>query len=142
MNSELAYRTKLAEGFLDEARQDVAGGRWRACVSSSQLAAENSAKAALATLGPVGRTHNPATLLYAAVREGRFEARLVRTVEGLAECASQMGTDVHVGSDYGDDATWRTPWEILTEADARDSLSTAETAVAALRKLIAGAEPP
>lgn len=142
MNPEMAYRTRLAEGFLAEARQDMADRRWRACVSSSQLAVENSAKAALAMLGPVGKTHNPAAMLYAAVREGRFDGRLVQIVDELAECASRMGSDVHAESDYGDDATWRTPWEILTEADAQESMRIAEKAVASLHTLAAMTQNP
>lgn len=62
-SEEGRYRLRLAEGFLDEAREDKSLGRWRACVSGSQLAVENAAKAVLALLGPVGRTHNPAPLL-------------------------------------------------------------------------------
>lgn len=66
------YRVRLAEGFLDEARQDIQLGRWRSCVDNSQLAAENSGKAPLALLGPVGRTHAPAALLRRAMTAGRF----------------------------------------------------------------------
>lgn len=40
------YRLRLADGFLEEARQDFTLQRWRSCASDSQLAAENAAKAA------------------------------------------------------------------------------------------------
>lgn len=59
VTNEVRYRQRLAEGFLGEARQDVELRRWRSCIDNSQLAVENAAKAALALLGPVGRTHNP-----------------------------------------------------------------------------------
>ena len=54
------YRVKVAAGFLGEARQDVTLARWRSAVDNAPLAVENAAKAVLALLGPVGRTHNPA----------------------------------------------------------------------------------
>lgn len=56
-NRSAEYRLKLAQGFLNEARQDVGLGRWRSAVDNAQLAVENAAKAVLALLGPVGRTH-------------------------------------------------------------------------------------
>lgn len=51
---QVRYRLRLAEGFLEEARQDISSQRWRSCVDNSQLAVENAAKALLAMLGPVG----------------------------------------------------------------------------------------
>ena len=56
---EVSYRLRLVLGFLEEAQQDFNLGRWRSCVDNSQLVTENAAKAMLALLGPVGRTHNP-----------------------------------------------------------------------------------
>lgn len=63
-HSDAHYRLKVAQGFLDEARQDVSLARWRAAMDNAQLAVENAAKAVLALLGPVGRTHNPAVPLH------------------------------------------------------------------------------
>jgi HEPN domain len=66
MNShdQAHYRLRLAEGFFDEAREDMHSQRWRSCVSNGQLAAENAAKAVLGLLGPIGRTHNPSVFLW------------------------------------------------------------------------------
>ena len=47
-DEDAAYRLRMAQGFLDEARQDVELGRWQSAVDNSQLAVENAAKAALA----------------------------------------------------------------------------------------------
>jgi HEPN domain-containing protein len=49
-NRNAEYRLKLAQGFLNEARQDVGLGRWRSAVDNAQLAVENAAKAVLALL--------------------------------------------------------------------------------------------
>jgi HEPN domain-containing protein len=52
---EAIYRLRLAEGFLEEARQDVVLQRWRSALDNSQLAVEHAVKSVLALLGPVVR---------------------------------------------------------------------------------------
>lgn len=132
MNAEVNYRKRLAEGFLEEARQDMGLKRWRACVSNSQLAAENSAKALLAMLGPVGKTHQPTVLLRKALDEGRFADAVRLAVDAVAGAAETLGSDVHIESDYGDDARWLTPWEIFGSEEASLALEQAEQAVESL----------
>ncbi len=106
VTEEAPYRFRLATGFLGEARQDRTLQRWRSCVDNSQLAAENAAKAALALIGPVGATHEPGTLLRRAVQENRFPEHVRAQVQRVAECAEQLGRDVHVETDYGNPDTW------------------------------------
>ena len=48
-NGEPEYRRRLAKEFLDDAEKRLATGDFRGCVQSSQLAAENAAKAVIAT---------------------------------------------------------------------------------------------
>jgi HEPN domain-containing protein len=123
---ETRYRLRLAEGFLQEARQDITSGRWRSCVDNAQLTVENSAKAVLALFGPVGRTHTPGLLLRNALAEGRLAGIPQAQIERLAASAEILGPDVHVQSDYGDEGGWRTPWELFDEPDARQALTFAE----------------
>jgi HEPN domain-containing protein len=108
---ESSYRLRLVLGFLEEARQDFDLGRWRSCVDNSQLATENAAKAVLALLGPVGRTHNPFVLLREASAEGEFPEGISPQLELVAVCAELLGPGIHVQSDYSDEAGGRTPWE-------------------------------
>jgi len=77
------YRLRVAEGFLNEARQDMSLRRWRSVMDNAQLAVENAAKAVLALLGPVGRTHNPAPLLRQALRDGRLAISLLDADSGV-----------------------------------------------------------
>lgn len=133
---EVEYRLNLAEGFILEAREDMAGNRWRACVSNSQLAVENAAKAALALLGPVGRTHNPAPLLVTALAEQRFPPGIQELVRQLAEYASELGPDIHIKSDYGDESQWQTPWQLFGQSDARRALDIAEKAIMLAKQLL------
>ena len=133
---EANYRYRLAKGFLDEARQDQELERWRSCVDNSQLAVENAAKAVLALLGPLGRTHDPAALLRLACATDRFAGGDQESINQLAECAELMGRDIHIKSDYGDEAGWQTPWELFDAADARDALTIAEDAFALAKKIL------
>lgn len=127
MSKDAEYRLRVAQGFLEESRQDVTLTRWRSAVDNAQLATENAAKAVLAVVGPVGRTHQPATLLRQELRE--FPTAHQNRVERLAQCAEMLGFDVHVQTDYGDEMEGLTPWELFDENDARNALAIAEEAV-------------
>jgi HEPN domain-containing protein len=135
-SAESLYRLRLAEGFLDEARQDLALARWRSCVDNSQLAVENAAKAILALVGPVGRTHRPGPLLRGALSRGGFGADQQTLALRVAELAELLGPDTHIESDYGDEANWRTPWELFDADDARAAHAMAEEAVRAAAALL------
>lgn len=130
------YRLKLSRGFLIEARQDIALRRWRSCVDNSQLVVENAAKSTLALLGPVGRTHKVADLLRQHLSS--FPPSALSQTSRLIELAEQMGWDVHVSSDYGNEADRRTPWEIFDETSARRALTLAEEALVVAEQLTAG----
>jgi HEPN domain-containing protein len=112
-------------------------GRWRSCVDNSQLVRENAAKAVLALLGPVGRTHNPSLLLREALAEGKFPGEISPRVERPAECAELLGPDIHVQSDYGDEAGGRTPWELFDQDSAGQTIDLAEEAAKLARQLFA-----
>lgn len=134
--SEAEYRLRLAEGFLAEARQDVSLSRWRAAVDNSQLCVENAAKALLARLGPVGRTHNPAAMLRQILEEGRFPSNHRQSVEAVVERAELLGPDIHIQTDYGDESAGLTPWELFSEEDARRALQIAEEVYALVDQLL------
>lgn len=135
---EALYRLRLAQGFLEEAQQDMALGRWRAAVDNSQLCVENAAKAVLALLGPLGRTHNPAAQLRQALQEKRFSEGEHSLVKALTEHAEMLGPDIHVQTDYGDEAGGFTPWELFHEEDARQALQMAEEAFSLADRLVHG----
>ncbi|MDE3088924.1 MAG: HEPN domain-containing protein [Chloroflexota bacterium] len=130
------YRLNLAEGFRLEAHEDIQLKRWRSCVDNSQLAVENAAKVALALLGPVGRTHDPAKLIRKLLDANRFPTEIRSRVDRLAECAEVLGPQIHIQSDYGDDERMKTPWQLFGETAARDALETAEEALQIAGELV------
>ena len=130
------YRLDLAENHLADSQRLVTVEMWRSSVDQSQLAAENAAKAALALLGPVGRTHDPAVLLHRAVAEARFPEPLVENAERLATAAERLGSHLHSLVTYGEEAARRTPWDIFGEGEAREFLALAEEAVRLAREIV------
>lgn len=53
---------------------------------------------------------------------------LVPAVQRLAELAELFGFDVHMQTDYGDEAGGLTPWELFDEEDAQIALEIATEA--------------
>lgn len=134
--SESEFRLRLAEGFLAEATQDFELQRWRSCVDNGQLAVENAAKAVLALLGPVGRTHSPAPLIREALQGGAFPESAHAAIEAIVECAELLGPDIHIRSDYGDEAGGLTPWDLFDNVDAKQALTWADETVSLARGLV------
>jgi HEPN domain-containing protein len=130
------YRLRLADGFLHEAQEDVELNRWRSCVDNSQLAVENAAKSVAALFGPVGHTHAIADTLRQVLEAGGLSPSATTSVRRLVELAEQLGWDIHMASDYGDEVGRHTPWEIFDESAARQALGVAEEAVAVARPVI------
>ena len=139
--AEVEYRLRIAQGFLEESRQDLALSRWRSAVDNAQLAVENAAKAVLALIAPVGRTHNLAPLLRQALDEGRFDSAHRSAVQRLAECAELLGFDVHVQTDYGDEFLGLTSWELFDAQEAGDAVDMAEEAVALAQAVVQAVLP-
>ena len=130
------YRLNLARGFLAEGEQDVHLRRWRSAVDNAQLAVENAAKSVLALVVPVGRTHHPAPLLREAIDAGLFAEHVVPSVLRLAECAEQLGYDIHVQTAYGDETAGATPWELFGEEDAQEAIALAQESVALAERVV------
>lgn len=105
-------------------------------MDNAQSAVENAAKAVLALVGPIGRTHNPAAPLRSALGEGLFPAEVQPMVERLTEQAEVLGPDIHIQTDYGDELGSLTPWELFDGADAAQSVTIAEEAVTLAQALI------
>ncbi len=135
---EAQYRLRIAQGFLDESQQDIAIKRWRSAVDNAQLATENAAKAVLALIAPLGKTHNPAPLLRKNLRDQLFAEEYRPLIDQLANLSDSLGYDIHVQTDYGDELEGLTPWEIFGEEDAQQSVKIAEEALTLAMKIIGG----
>lgn len=93
------------------------------------MAGENAAKAALALLGMVGRTHEPATLIADAIADGQYPDHLHGTLRALVAVAERLGPEMYIRTDYGEERTLTTPWELFGRAEADAALTDAREAL-------------
>jgi HEPN domain-containing protein len=98
---------------------------------------ENSAKAVVALVGPLPKSHDLSKLLLEAGEDLGLDDDHLRKVHRLAECARLLGFREHVMTDYGDELAYRTPWEIYDEGRARRALALAREACGIAAGLLA-----
>lgn len=137
MNSkeDSKYRLKLAKGFLKEARQDVTLRRWRSCVDNAQLSVENAGKTIIAIFEPIAKSHNLASQLKGLVDREIIDQKIIKIVEEILPLAEKFGVEKHIMTDYGDESSYKVPWEIFSKEDAQESFDTAKRCVKAAEKV-------
>jgi HEPN domain-containing protein len=131
--SEIGYRLKLAERYLMEAEDAYGRGDFRGTVSSSQLAAENAAKAVIAVYRIPSWSHDPSHELREIASQ--IPQNLKPQLEELAEIAGLLAPE-HGRAVYGEPTKGLTPWEIYSENYAKLALQRAERAVELARILL------
>lgn len=123
---ELRYRLRLAREYLRDAERSFGLGDWRATVASSQLSAENSAKAVIAFYRIPSWTHDPSdellSLLTTAPRD--IETMAVELADIVRTLAPEHGR-----ATYGEPERGLTPWEIYSREDAEKVLRLARRAL-------------
>lgn len=141
-SDSIRYRLALADGFLQEARQDTELKRWRSCVDNAQLAVENAGKALLLLFGVSPKTHDPgrqiATLIAAGIPPEHLRAALAEIAPDL----QALGPAQHMLTDYGDETTQTLPWDLFTEDSATEALTLAERVLARTRFVLTLQEGP
>jgi HEPN domain-containing protein len=125
---DVAYRLRLADGFLGEAEEDLRLQRWRSAVDNAQLSVENSVKAVIARYAPIPRSHDLASPLEELRTSRRLSAGEDEAISMLKACATELGYEQHVRSDYGEEASFKTPWELFDQDDAARAVETARRA--------------
>lgn len=123
-----AYRLELAKNFLQEAEQDFDLRRWRSCVSNAQLSSENSGKAIIAIFEPIEKTHEPTIQLQEMLKDNIFPKNIVEKVEEIIPLSKKLGLEEHFKTDYGDEESLKTPWQIFTSDKAKEALEVARKA--------------
>jgi len=127
--ADAEYRLELARGFLREAEQDLALGRWRSAVNSAQLTVENAAQGVISQRCPAPKTHQVAQELRLLLQETGAPPERAALLTELTECAEVLGRDVHIRTDYGDEVRRVTPWALFSQEDAEQALGHARRAV-------------
>jgi hypothetical protein len=58
----------------------------------------------------------------------------------LKACVTELGYEQHVRSDYGEEASFRTPWELFGQDDAAGAVETARRARSVARGMLEGSQ--
>ncbi len=130
------YRIRLAEGFLAEAEQDFTLARWRSCVDNAQLVVENAGKTALALFGVVPKTHDPAQQIAQILRNQDAPTAIRELMEKMLPDLLALGSAEHFLTDYGDEVTYKLPWELFDESAAADALKAARRSLDSARAIL------
>lgn len=124
-NDDVKYRLNLAKGFLGEAEEDLKLKRWRSCVDNAQLAVENSGKAILMLFGVSPKTHEPAKHLAQLARNQEIPPNIRRQLKEILPDFLSLGLEEHLMTDYGDESSYKLPWDLFDEASAMSAVSAA-----------------
>ncbi len=125
LQQDIEYRLELAKGFLSEAEQDETLQRWRACVSSSILVIENAGLAVLMLFGVSPFTHKPGGHLSQLISEGTVSSGVAAQIEQLLPELEKYDSHEKMLAKYGDESTFRLPWEIYGAEEGKAALDAA-----------------
>ncbi len=124
-HKDVEYRLELARGFLNEAEQDYALKRWRACVSCSILVLENSGLAVLMLFGVSPMAHKPARHLSQLVSEGTVTKEVAELIEQILPELEKYDSHEKMLAKYGNESTYQLPWELFNEEEGSLAIESA-----------------
>jgi len=124
-NKDVEYRLNLAKGFLGEAEQDFELQRWRSCVDNAQLSVENAGKAILMLFGIPPKTHEPAKQLAHLIDHSEIPVSVRDDIKDVLPDFLTLGLEEHFMTDYGDESSYKLPWDMFTEKSAKSALQAA-----------------
>lgn len=101
---------------------------YRSVVDNAQLVVENSIKAVISIFKPVPKVHELDEVVNELIHEGDFEQEDKERLRELKGYAQLLGFEEHIKTDYGDEISHLTPWELFDEEDAKESLRIAKKA--------------
>lgn len=130
------YKLKLALGFYEEGKQNLKYKQYRSCVDNSQLSIENSAKAIIVCFTPLGKTHSPVQGLRKLLQEERITDWIRKGIQEIIPIVEEHGFEEHILSDYGDEESYRTPWEIFDKKSAEDIYGAATRVLTKAKEII------
>jgi len=116
---EISYRIRLAKNYLRDAEEAFLRGDYRNTVASSQLAAENVAKAIIAVYRIPSWSHDPSNELRELLTNMSMNIRSF--VEELAEITESLASE-HGRATYGEPLQGLTLWEIYDRDYAKKVL--------------------
>lgn len=123
----------MAEKYLEEAREAYGRRDYRLTVASSQLCAENAAKAVISVYRTPSWSHDPSNELLEVAQQ--LPQHLREYTEELAEIARTLASE-HGRTTYGEPLRGLTPWNLYGEREAAESLRMAERTWELMKKIL------
>ncbi|HDN63108.1 DNA-binding protein [Candidatus Bathyarchaeota archaeon] len=123
--NEVSYRARLAIRYLEEAEEAYKRGDYRGTVASSQLSAENAAKAIIALFRTPSWSHDPSYELIDVLPLLPVDLRSL--TQELAEITRRLAPE-HGRVTYGEPLRGLTPWDLYDEESASEVLLRARRA--------------
>ena len=133
---EARHRLGIACRLLGEAEQDADLGRWRSCAANAQQAVEHAAKAVLACYGPVPRTHDVHVNLRKLAQTEAGASGEGERIERLSAVAAAYGREQHMRVTYGDEDDLVSPYDLIDEAEGRQSAADAREACELAQQIV------
>jgi len=134
-SSEVAYRVRLAKGYLRDAEESYRRRDYRGTVASAQLRAENAAKAIITVYRVPSWTRDPSRELVEVAQS--LDSSLRVLAEELAEIAKRLAPE-RGRATYGEPTRGLTPWDIYGEEDALTALTLARRALELAKNILEG----
>lgn len=130
---DVEYRAKLAREYLEDAESRVNANDHKGCVQYSQLAAESSAKAVIATRRSPSRGHDPSSELLEIAPD--LSPEIGRDTRRLAELSSLLAPE-HGRTTYGEPDQFKTPRMLYDLDSARRAIAIARVAVEIMNRIL------
>jgi len=130
---EVEYRTQLAREYLEDAENSLSSNDFKGCVQNSQLAAENAAKAVVATRRTPSWAHDPSPELLEVAKE--LDSQQEAKAKRLAELSSQLAPE-HGRATYGEPERFVTPRMLYDLRAAEKAIAVAREAIAIMDEVV------
>lgn len=130
---DVEYRAQLAHEYLEDAENSLRANDFKGCVQYSQLAAENAAKAVIATRRIPSWGHDPSPELLEVAKE--LDPQQEGKAKRLAELSSRLAPE-HGRVTYGEPERFMTPRMLYDSQAAEKAIAVAREAIAILDEMI------
>lgn len=105
-------------------------------MDNAQLAIENFGKAILMLFGASPKTHEPAKHLAQVIHNPQISEPIREQIKDILPDFLLLGVEEHFMTDYGDESSYRLPWDIFNEESAISALNAARKCKTATEEII------
>lgn len=85
---------------------------------------------------PVPRTHRPGANLAEMLNQRQIPEHFKIVIGALIAKAGELDPAIHVQTDYGDEMSGLTPWDLFDEEDAREAYAIAREVFSLARRIV------